>query len=379
MHQAYAYRIDYYRTDGSRIGSVSVDPEWSSALESAHFQGVRQRRLHPTTAPVVGTIDPIFEAPGERPEIRGVRVLVPVPDGGEPVSCEIPRSYLRPLAEQQASRFVEQGLLERGAAFHYVVSVFPRNPTAARTLSGPSGEFELESVAEEIDMEERSMGPLIAESIASGTTHDDDAPVFIPRRVVAEAFALSAAAKENETGGVLIGKLRRARGAAEAFIEVTAQVPALHTESTAVKLTFTEDTWAAVRGVIELRAEQELMLGWWHSHPHFCAKCPTENRARCAYAADFFSKDDVFLHRTCFPRGYQVALLLSDHGGPALSTAMFGWHRGEVAARGFFVVNPIPTSARARPILDAQPRTHETRQQRHGLNRQRKDDADITH
>jgi proteasome lid subunit RPN8/RPN11 len=271
------------------------------------------------------------------------------PNGGEPIGCEIPRSYLRSLAEQKAQDLVAQGQLEQGASFQYVVSAFACGPMAEATNQAPEAPFELESLVEEIAMEECAMGSLVDRSTTHGPVIDEDAPVFVPKRVVAEAIALSATARDKEIGGVFLGKLRRARGAAEAFIEITAQIPAQHTESTSVKLTFTENTWAAVRDVVELRAEQELLMGWWHTHPNFCAKCPAENRARCSYATDFFSKDDVFLHRTCFPRGYQIALLLSDHGGTIPSVSMFGWRRGEVAARGFFIVESPPASANEEP------------------------------
>ena len=49
----------------------------------------------------------------------------------------------------------------------------------------------------------------------------------------------------------------------------------------------------------------------------------------------FFSNTDIHMHRTVFPRAYQVALLVSDHGREALEVNLFGWRQGGVVARGF--------------------------------------------
>jgi hypothetical protein len=106
-----------------------------------------------------------------------------------------------------------------------------------------------------------------------------------------------------------------------------------------------------VRGVLDLRAGGEVLLGWWHLHPEFCARCPEQSRARCAFRRPFFSNEDVALHAACFPRAWQVALLVSDLGEPELRVNLFGWRDAMIAERGFF------SHARRRldAALDARP------------------------
>jgi hypothetical protein len=51
----------------------------------------------------------------------------------------------------------------------------------------------------------------------------------------------------------------------------------------------------------------------------------------------FFSNTDIHMHRAVFPRAYQIALLVSDHGRESLEVSLFGWRHGSVVSRGFEV------------------------------------------
>ena len=137
-----------------------------------------------------------------------------------------------------------------------------------------------------------------------------------------------------ETGGFLLGHLRRARESGDVFVEITDYVPAAHTERHPTRLVFSPETWRHVRGVIELRNLGELLCAWLHSHPNFCARCPAEARARCAYRLPFFSEEDVDVHASCFPRAWQSALLVSDVGEPERRLTCYGWRGGIVVERG---------------------------------------------
>jgi hypothetical protein len=164
--------------------------------------------------------------------------------------------------------------------------------------------------------------------------------VFVPAQVIEEAQEQSRSAGSVETGGVLVGHLHRDVGGSELFVEVTAQIPAPHTEANAVKLTFTADTWVAVRAALALRKRNEVWLAWWHFHPAPCVMndCPPEKRAQCPATSAFFSADDIALHTALFSRAFNTALLISATGGGALSVALYGWRQGMVVPRGFHVL-----------------------------------------
>jgi proteasome lid subunit RPN8/RPN11 len=206
---------------------------------------------------------------------------------------------------------------------------------------GDATGFVIEDVVRPLALADASLAGFVsAASFAGAGAADGHVPVFLPRRVLEETLELSRAAGDFETGGVLVGRLRRDAGVPDVFVEVTAQIPAPHTRSRATKLTFTGETWAAVQAALELRRQNEIMLGWWHFHPDFCRlrECPVERRKLCPGASPFFSAEDVHLHATCFPKAYHVALLISDSTADGIAWSLFGWSQGMVAARGFHVL-----------------------------------------
>jgi hypothetical protein len=173
-----------------------------------------------------------------------------------------------------------------------------------------------------------------------GEAHKEDAPVFIPRQVFEEASAITRQAGAKETGGILIGHLRRDPEAAEIFLEVTAQIPARDAEADLTSLKFTPEVWTEVRAAIELRRRGEIMLGWWHSHPvrEWCRECPIERQQKCAMASEFFSAHDRHLHRTVFPGAHSIALVANDTATDEVTFSAFGWRRGVIEPRGVYMV-----------------------------------------
>jgi hypothetical protein len=179
---------------------------------------------------------------------------------------------------------------------------------------------------------------------SAGQTNADDVtvPIVIPRRILDETRELAARAGDNETGGILIGHLRRDTTLPELFVEITAQVPATHAPADVNRLTFTPETWTAAQAAVDLRGGQEAFLGWWHYHviKEVCRNCPDEKKLACPWAHGFLSEDDRLLHRTVFPRAYSCALVVSDIAdGHDVAFALFGWRHGLLEARGFHVTD----------------------------------------
>ena len=158
--------------------------------------------------------------------------------------------------------------------------------------------------------------------------------------VLREAAAAATAAGMLEAGGILLGKLVRDSGSGDLSIDITAQIPAREAIADDASLRFTADTWRAVHAAISLRRAGEQILGWWHSHPAAlwpCGNCPPERRSGCPSNRAFFSSMDAGFHRTAFQGAHNVALLLSFHADPAPRFDLFGWRRGMVSARGYYI------------------------------------------
>jgi proteasome lid subunit RPN8/RPN11 len=347
MH--YQYTLDILSKESRPLDRVVLAPDWTPALEWVRFEGIREGRLPAVTAAVPGVVEPVWDGRVGEPIVAAFRAVVRAEGGGE-VAREIPKTYVRGLAQQASAQLVERGVLQAGDSFRYVISAF----LAPRPDEPRSDGFSVEEIVQPLPLADAPLSFFFGHSVPAGP--DEPAgrmPVFLPRWVLGEAVELARQAGDVETGGVLVGKLRRDSGghaaAREIFVEITAQVPASHTLSQSTKLTFTAETWAAVQAAVTLRRQNELMLGWWHFHPDFCRlrNCPVERRAGCPGASPFFSAEDVHLHATCFPSAYHVALLVSDRTPEGMTWSVFGWSQGMVGARGFHVLADSPTGGDA--------------------------------
>jgi len=346
--------LDVVAEDGRTLDRIVVTPDWKPAREWVHFEGVREGRLPPVTASVPAAIEPIWDARSGPPTVAAFRARIPAADGGE-VSREIPKHYLGRFVQAAVGRLVEEGVVRTGDTVRYVLSAFPV-PLEAAAPAEPD-EFAVEEIVQPLPLSDAPLDALLAHAELRGAESEertDEIPVLLPEQVLEETMADARLAGDIETGGVLVGKLRRDGGApagtvGRLFVEITAYLPAPHTRANATKLTFTAETWAAVQRAIALRRREETAVGWAHVHLDFCRLrgCPAERRMECSGARPFFSAEDVHLHTTCFPSAYQVGLLISESTAAGLTASLFGWSRGMVTQRSFHVLRAQPEGALA--------------------------------
>ncbi len=245
--------------------------------------------------------------------------------------------YFRPLAQRAANRLVEVGKLRSGELFEYRV--------VAKEFSakgnGKQGRIVMEAGAKPVNILPGRMDEMMGRAIGFGAGEERDVPVFVDWGALEEASVLTRQAGELETGGILVGHVRRDVETGEIFLEVTAQVAA-RAKSQLTRLTFSPQTWTELEEGVKARGKNEVWLGWWHSHSFFknaietggAAGAEEEYESRGSRVARaFLSEEDVLLHRSVFPRAYSVALLLTDSPRWGLSWTLFGW-RGDGGAAG---------------------------------------------
>ena len=333
----FAYSMRLTREDGTELAQRAVRPDWGPALEWARLLALRGGRASTEAFVAECDVEPVWDEDRGKPWVAGVRVSAPGP------GCrvdELPLEYFAGAAVKIATGLVEEGALQDGERYRYFPLAFPLGdptptPAPLARVAPPR-----------ISVRDAALPPEFASQARGREEPAPDLPVLLPRRVLDQATGLTIAARGRETGGILIGHLCRDRGRGEVFAEITAQVPAAHTEASAAKLTFTAATWDGVQAAIDLRRRDEIMLGWWHSHPvvEWCKDCAPEKRRVCLFRRGFLSVDDIALHRAVFPRAYSVALLMNDVGDEPPAATLFGWRRGLVEERTF---HPITETAHA--------------------------------
>jgi proteasome lid subunit RPN8/RPN11 len=328
------------RQDGTPLGQFGVTMDWEPARGWAAFAALRRGNRVAATPGRLTSIEPEWDAVAGQPYVGGVRVRL------ADTTVVVPTTYFRPAARLLSQPLVEKKVLEEGERFHFKVLAFPGQP--AGTERAPLA-LNVEEVSTPLPLKAARF-PVVTTS-SFGDQNPEDALVVVPQSVLDEAATMTRRAEANEIGGILIGHLCQDGDRCDVFVEVTALIPARHTLSESTKLTFTAETWAAVDAAIKLRGGSEQMVGWFHSHPakFWCSKCTAEARRKCPLSRSFFSGEDCSLHRTVFPMGHCVALLITNTE-EGLRYAMFGWRQAILVQRGFHILGATRANAGEHPM-----------------------------
>jgi len=348
VKNCYRYTLVVYREDGGPLGQYPVEVDWGPASAWSHLAGIRQGRLSPGGSPASAVVEPVFDTRSGQPYVAGVHLVI-VDDQGERFETDVPVSYFAPAADVVSEALCKEGFLKAGELFRYVTCAYPGEDDGAAPLARTS--ISVEEVASPLPLREARLQTCTERSEPILTTDEVDIPVLVRREVLREAAQLSRRAGSLETGGILIGHLDIDRSVPDVFLEVTAQIPVgSHARSELTRLTFTADTWSAVRDALSLRKKKEIMLGWWHSHSYMKTTCKDcEKQQECKATACFMSYADVALHKTCFPKAYSVALVVGETLCSGLSWALFGYRYGLVSSRGFHLMKSGDGSGKAEP------------------------------
>ncbi len=340
--ETYSYRLEFWAGKGRRVHEVALaSADFSRAEEAAFFDGLR-RGVFRDYDPPLGRcrLEPRFTR-GESgsPHTAGFTVVVPKPEGGEH-RVEFGSRFFHNQVSRISADLVRNQRVDNGTVLLYQLAAYLDREEVAANGSG----ILLEPASAEVPIRPGSLAAFGATE-AWDNPQPEDFQVLIPRRVLEESVEEAGRAPEREVGGILLGHLRRDEQTGKVFLEVTCQVPAEETQATDMSITFTPATWARVREVIDLRGEGEIFAGWVHSHPfRFCAECPLPTPPDCIQKVLFYSSDDEFLMELSFARPFMIGLLTAVE--PRLEKALghlpvrlYGWRNGEIAARGFEVID----------------------------------------
>lgn len=330
------YRLDPDGEDGEQIANAKVKSDFDPIVETARFELLkRDPRPFMQIGAEPACVEPVWHELLGEPYVESIRVVV-APQDASPAECLAPTAFFRVHAEAAAAKLISEGVLDPEEKFRYLVTAYARDTDVIAKQPA----FTIEPVAQDLHLEPKSLTDLFHRSRPTGPVRDEEVPVFVPQFILDECCERLHATGAAETGGILLGQIAFDPESHRLFLEVTAQIPAQHTQQELTSLTFTPETWSAVDAAIRLRGSDEMQLGWWHTHParEWCKNCPEENRRVCKRSGEFFSSDDAALHRTVFPRAYSVGLVISDSYASGLTFPMFGWNRGLVEQRGFHVL-----------------------------------------
>jgi len=335
--EEYEYNLVLFRHDGSCLGSAAVTTDFEPAVEWMQFYHARKGRLPLFGGTGAAAVRPLWDRSDGRPWVRGFRIESAIDEGGTVVH-DFATAYFAEEAAMVSAELVERGQLREGDTFLFRVTARPTSGSEQATDTT----FPLAAVERpEVTLDEANLREYRRRSSPVGLVDPEDMPIFISRKVLDEAAAVTRQADGCEAGGILIGRLHCDPALPEIFAEVTAQVATESAQGTATKLTFTPETWAAADAAIEERNQNEIPLGYVHSHPvraWLGDGCTAEEENRSPLARDFFSDADRLVMRAAFPRAYSIGLVVNDTAFADLTFSLFGWQEGRIGPRGFYVM-----------------------------------------
>ncbi len=132
---------------------------------------------------------------------------------------------------------------------------------------------------------------------------DGRVKIFFAQSAYLECLEHTKSDLEHEVGGVLVGQVCVDAMHARPYIVIQDILPAQHTDSSEVHVTFTQDTLVELNTELEDRFPDKRIVGWFHTHPGLGV---------------FMSGHDKWLHEHFFNDPTQVALVvdpISNHGG----------------------------------------------------------------
>ncbi len=357
--RTHRFVVEIRGQEGRVAGRFRVTADrFQAAAEWLRFRAIRHGLLPPILSTALAArVAPEWDREEGEPLLSGFRVAL-LDGARDPeralLATVTPAGVLSLFASQSARTLVTEGRLAGGESFRFRVLGYPCADPAAPPEPGPHP-LTLEPIAQPLPAGDRPRAGFEERGSARGAIDEDAMRVYIPRTVLDEAEAMKHAAREVETGGILIGHLHRDPSLPDVFLEITAQIPLEHAEAERYRLGLTARTWTAAQAAIDLRGRRELIVGWFHTHParHWrCRECEPSRRLSCPLAQEFFSEIDLGLHTTLFTHApYAVALVASDrplaNGEWEDAMALYGWERGLVRPRSFHVLEALPADAPA--------------------------------
>lgn len=345
MKQGHQFELTLSRRDGAPlvgdtgqpVGPIPVQVDFEPAREWARFEVLRAGDIDCEQASA-NSPEPIWDVSQGPPYVHAFSVSVT--SNGSSRTIEFPTTYFAETARVLSLYFVQKGQLKAGEIFYYVVTSRPLEPVSGAGRPGPS-RLSVRRKTPPLDLRtDKTVEEMMANSQPYGDPIDEDMPVFVAQDVLDEVARQTRDAGSLEAGAFLIGYLHRCPVSLRVFLRITDQIPAEHTRQELVKLTFTAETFDAARQSLKDRGANEILAGWAHSHSWLqdtCKDCTKRDQGKCTAKADFFSEDDVHVHKTAFLKAFSVALVAGNSPYSGLTWALYGWKLGMIQRRGFYI------------------------------------------
>ncbi len=255
--------------------------------------------------------------------------LLELSDGEQVYQRRFSLWSLAPVARRRAAALLEAEALPEGGEYHFGLTSVPRSPRDHGHETPPPAAKAIQH-SEPLVLEEASLQEHLAasEPIPCDTAEPLDEPepplpIFFASGVWEAAYECARRGGENESGGVLTGRLLRDTDSPEIFLMIDACIDAEFADEQKLSVTFSGESWAKIREVLRFRRTRlnrpnERILGAVHGHNFLptadsrgvrtCEVCAIAKY--CSRTTALASLDDSQWHASVFGGGQPWAVSL---------------------------------------------------------------------
>lgn len=182
--------------------------------------------------------------------------------------------------------------------------------------------------------EPECIAPLPQNIMPVGERVYDNKNIYILQKVYHKIHSFASSKTENESGGVLVGRIVNECGKENTIIE--GFIEAKYNTATPTTITFTHETWEYFHDELAKRFPGKKIIGWIHTHPNF---------------GIFLSENDKFIQNNFFTDKNQVAYVVD----PIQNTeGFYYWIDDKLeACPGFYIYDK--NGAKIRPLTPNEP------------------------
>jgi len=166
------------------------------------------------------------------------------------------------------------------------------------------------------------------ESQVIGNPEADDICIYVNQNVMQPLLREGILSGKTgvERGGILVGSIYESTDSGRRIVEISDIIVSEHNASSVIELRYTFESWQAQNRRMTEEFPGKRIVGWYHTHlVDISMKTEGEKIEKTKM---FFSRDDVFLHKTFFPEEWYVAMVLD----PQENSIFFQWKDNHIVA-----------------------------------------------
>jgi len=337
LQSKYDFVIEVTTAVGQMIHEGEILNTLTSCYDELLFRGVCEGHFPNDGAQPVASLHPVWAESGP-PAITGFSISLP-PFSPQTYDLSLVQDHLRHILSDQQTversndqQFDLTG--EQSVKIQWTVQAYERKKSAVKP-----GRLSLKLVRQPLPFSTRSLQSF---GISAIPAEQQPLAIMIRQPLLTQLHQEAANSLEQERANILTGHLVKDPALEKPVIIILSKITA-ETDTAASRnhFAFSPLTFQSIQHELSVRANGEIIVGWWHNHPPPCGQECRLIVPPCQSRTVFFSSADRAVHRSSFITPYMVALVSGKGAGRGPhdpETSAYGWQGGQIVEREFHVI-----------------------------------------